>query len=98
MPRKGRLILETESRNRAPGIDAARWSERIIAHVTDTTGLAKVDQSLTRTLSQDIVGMFEAGARDSEVARYLEESLEAVAGPDFDWLSLATSLHRVATA
>jgi hypothetical protein len=98
MPRKGQFIRETGSRNRPPGVDAARWSERIAAHLTDATGRANPDQSLTRTLGQTIVAMFDAGARDSEVAKYLQESLGAVADPGLDWLSLATTLHRLASA
>jgi hypothetical protein len=98
MPRKGRFIRENSSRSRAPGVDARRWSERIAAHLSDTGGLGIIDQSLARKLGQDMVGMFEAGARDSEVAGYLQESLGAIAGRDFDWLTLATSLHRLASA
>jgi hypothetical protein len=69
---------------------------RIAEHLRDRAGPGVLDPVTSRDRAQAIVAMFDAGARDTEVAVYLRQALDTRPGPDSGWHALAATLHRLA--
>jgi hypothetical protein len=97
MPKKGEFIREEPAtRKRRPNAETQEWMNRIVEELTRIRGNAEPTDASRGELAKTIAAMFDAGARDNEVAAYLEHSLAVSQETEVDWLALATTLHRLA--
>ena len=95
MPKKGQFIREQPAtRKRRPNTDSEAWVRRIALELASSEPDTRLDDSSQRELAETIAAMFDAGARDGEVARYLEQCLART--PTVDWSARARRLHRLA--
>jgi len=97
MPKKGQFIREQPAtRKRRPNTDSEAWVRRIAHELASCLPDTRLNDSAHRELAATIAAMFDAGARDGEVATYLEQSLVRTPTTALDWSALARRLHRLA--
>jgi hypothetical protein len=97
MPKKGQFIREQPAtRKRRPNTDSEAWVRRIAFELTSCVPDTRLDDSAQREVAATVAAMFDAGARDAEVAMYLEQSLARAPTTALDWSALARRLHRLA--
>lgn len=107
MSRKGKLELRPHQSHDDRAAASFQWRDavaRLLSAAWDSAGKwqrATNERSYV-DLAADVVGMFDAGARDAEAAVFLREQEVAAAGApwhsDEARLALAAELHRAAAA
>ena len=98
-----RRSSDSDVRHRLRAARLAEWEARIAERLVAAAG-EQPDGSAPRPLYRDlaaaIVGMFDAGARDAEVAKFLRRAATDVPAlgrlSDEQVASLAAELHRAA--
>ena len=96
MPRKGKL--EPSDRRHSPTDKYSRWRVSVEALLRQRW----LDSPETKSVAATVIGMFDAGAKDSEVAAYLRSQEVALASQvslsDSDRSALVSELHKSAGA